>query len=228
MNKNWFLLPLIAMLLVACSQPSVVISSEKMLESGYSSYKTYAFVPTSDTNYGKMINRAVFVPALKAEAIALIEKRGLKLDTINPDCLFTYHLVLARNYDVKSEQLIGYNQQVVSAAAMGSTFFGAMPGVAIGAGSGGVVGGSNVRAGTEIGSDRYTFSSFNRPYSYQGKIQVDTLREGTLVIDMVDAASNRVAWRCVAQGSKEEAQKLPPDVAVKKYLPLMIKKMPRK
>lgn len=234
MNRKWSLLPLFTLLMASCSQPAVLISSEEMLESGYGSYKTYAFIPTTDTMYGKMINRAVFVPALVKEATMLLEKKGFKLDTLHPDVLFTYHLVIARNYDANSEQKVVYNQQVTAASAMPTSMYGygygtgAYPGVTIGGGSGGVYGSTTMRTGTEQGSGYYSFSSDNRPYSYQGKINIDTLREGTMVIDMLDAASKRVAWRCVAQGTKKETEKLPPDVAVKTYLPLMFKKMPRK
>lgn len=226
-----FALPL---LLAACAAPAIKITSEEMLDKGYGSYKTYAFIPTTDTMYGKMLNRAVFVPALIKEATEQLEKRGFKLDTLHPDVLFTYHLVLARNYDASAEQKVVYNQQVSSAASMPTSMYGygygtgTYPGITIGGGSGGVYGSNTMRTGTAPGSGYYSFSSDNRPYSYQGKIAIDTLREGTLVIDMFDAASKRVAWRCVAEGTKKETEKLPPDVAVKTYLPMMMKKLPRK
>ena len=41
----------------------------------------------------------------------------------------------------------------------------------------------------------YTFSSHNRPVTYGGNINIDTLHEGSLVIDIIDNTTRSVIWR---------------------------------
>jgi hypothetical protein len=211
---------LMVLLLFACAKPSVLFSTEEMLESGYSTYHKYAFLPTTDTQYAKMINRQVFAPALVQEARTQLEKKGFVLDTAHPDVLFTYHLVMKRKFDAGSEQQVVYNQQVYNSATI--------PTYNTYSGGSGISGGTYMRGGTGPNEDIYYFSSDNRPYTYNGKIMIDTLREGSMVIDMIDVKLKTVVWRSTAQGTKAEAEKLAPDEAVRQYLPAMLKKLPRK
>ena len=55
----------------------------------------------------------------------------------------------------------------------------------------------------------YTFSSDNRPVTYAGKLNVDTLREGSLVIDMIDTKKGDVIWRSAMQGTTPETYQQP-------------------
>lgn len=218
MVKIYGALLIAATLIVACGKPSVLFSSEKMLKNGYGAYKTYAFLPTTDTLYAKMINRQVLVPALVKEARAALEKKGLVLDTAKPDCLFTYHLVVKRNYEVSQQQYTGYNAQTYNPATvpMSTTS------------SSAISVNSYQRTGTGPYSDVAHYSSDNKPYSYAGKVQIDTLREGSMVIDMIDAKTREVIWRSVAEGTKYESEKLTPEKAAEIYVPVMLKKLPRK
>lgn len=208
----------LAIFLAACSKPSVMFSSEKLITDGYANYKTYAFLPTSDTQYAKMVNRAALVPALKEEAMKELAAKGFTLDTQNPDVLFTYHLVMNRKYDVDRQQNIAYNNTATNVANVPMYNYS----------NSAVLGSTVVRSGTAPGSDVYYFSSDNRPYSYGGAVQIDTLRTGSMVIDMIDAKTKKVVWRSVAEGTKYESEKLPPEKAVKTYLPKMLKGLPRK
>lgn len=209
---------IVSSLLVACAKPSVLFSSEKMLDNGYSAYKTYAFLPTTDTQYAKLINRQVLVPALVKEARAALEKKGLVLDTAKPDCLFTYHLVVNRNYDVSQQQYTGYNAQTYNPATV-PMYTTSSSAISVN---------SYQRTGTGPYSDVAHFSSDNKPYSYAGKVQIDTLREGSMVIDMIDTKTRKVIWRSIAEGTKYESEKLSPEKAAEIYVPVMLKKLPRK
>jgi hypothetical protein len=218
MNNKVSAMLAIMVLISACAKPTVLFSSEKMLDKGYDAYKTYAFLPTTDTQYAKMINRQILVPALVKEARISLEKKGLVLDTAKPDCLFTYHLVLKRNYEVSQQQYTGYNAQTYNAGTvpMNTT------------GSSAISVNSYQRTGTEPYANVAHFSSDNKPYSYSGKVQIDTLREGSMVIDMIDAKTRKIIWRSVAEGTKYESEKLSPDKAAELYIPVMLKKLPRK
>lgn len=218
MRSKHFLLLIIVNTFLACGKPSVLYSTEKMMDNGYNSYKTYAFLPTTDTLYAKMVDRKALVTAMVKEAKATFEKKGMVLDTTNPDCLFTYHLVLNRKYDANQEKFTGYNAQTYNAATIpmyqtsNST----------------ISGGSYMRTSTDPYSDVAYFSSDNRPYTYNGKIIIDTLREGSMIIDMIDAKTRKVIWRSLATGTKYESDKLSPDKAAEVYIPSMLKKLPRK
>jgi hypothetical protein len=216
--KLFISLSLFSLLVLSCGKPSVLYSSEKMSEKSFSEYKTYAFIPTTDTQYAKMINRQVLVPAMVKEARAVIEKKGLKLDTTNPDCLFTYHLVMNRKYEANQEKFTGYNAQTYNPATipMYQTSNSA------------ISGGTYMRTSTDPYANVAYFSSDNRPYSYTGALHIDTLREGSMVIDMIDAKTRKVVWRSTAQGKKYEDEKLSPEKAAGVYIPAMLKKLPRK
>jgi hypothetical protein len=217
-NTGALLIAFTIFLISACSSSSVKFSNEKILDKGYDAYKTYAFLPTTDTNYAKLVNRQRLVPLLVTEGSAALVKKGFTLDTLNPDCLFTYQLVTRRKYEANSQKETVYNQQVMNIAAV--------PGYSNS--SSGFSGSSTMRAGTAPGSNVYYFSSDNRPYTYNGKMYIDTLREGSMVIDMIDAKTKKIIWRSVAEGKKQESALPPLEQIVKYIIPEMLKKLPRK
>ncbi len=208
-----------AITLTACGSSNMNFSSEKMMDKGYGAYKTYAFLPTTDTNYAKLVNRQQLVPLLVDEATKELNKKGLQLDTANPDCLFTYHLVVNRKYEVNTNTETVYNPQVMNAASV--------PYYTNTSGSG-VSGSTTMRAGTAPGSGVYYFSSDNRPYTYNGKMTIDTLRDGSMVIDMIDARTKKIIWRSVAQGKNGESNRPELSKTVQYVIPQMLKKLPRK
>ena len=209
---------LLALIVVACSKPAAIFSSEKLIPSGYDAYKTYAFVPTTDTNYARIINRQVLVPLLIEEATRQLNAKGLTLDTAHPDCLFTYNLVVQRDMNASRDQMVAYKPQYYNA--------GEIPNVnSYGVG---ITGASAVRAGTDPGSGYYYYSSDNRPYSYAGKTIVDTMREGTMVIDMIDAKTREVIWRSKVESKRQESMVLTLKEAQQYYIPKMLKDLPRK
>lgn len=216
--KNKFSLMLVAIVvLCSCGNPSQMFSSEKMLDSGYDAYQTYAFLPTTDTMYAKMVDRKALVPILSEEAVKQLEKKGMRLDNTNPDCLFTYRLVVSRQYEAGRQEHVAYNPQVYNAASTPIIYSDA-------------AGASYVRSGSGFGhnQDVYYFSSNNRPYTYSGDLMIDTLREGSMVIDMIDAKTNKVIWRSVAESKRKESEKRTIEEAVSETLPKMFRNLPRK
>jgi len=74
----------------------------------------------------------------------------------------------------------------------------------------------------------YTFSSNNRPAVYGGKINVDTLRQGSLIIDMIDIKENKVVWHAVAKGERKESYSQPQPEMIEYAVQKMFKKFPKK
>jgi hypothetical protein len=217
--KIIFPLIIVVLILTACGSAPFTFSSEKMLEKGYNTYKTYAFLPTTDTNYTKLVNRQQLVPLLVSGVMAELNDKGMKLDTLNPDCLFTYQLVVNRKYEANATSHTVYNNQPVNIASVPTynTYSGS-----------GISGSTTMRAGTAPGSQVYYFSSDNRPYTYNGKTTIDTLREGSMVIDMIDAKSKKIIWRSVVQSKQHETNRPDMKQTADYIIPEMLKKLPRK
>ena len=102
MKNNYLVFIALAVVLTACTTSSnISYQSEKTKETDYSKYKTYAWLPTaSDSGYTKILDKATVEKALAVNVSEQLNKRGMVLDTANPDCLFTYTLVMKKTYDV--------------------------------------------------------------------------------------------------------------------------------
>jgi hypothetical protein len=180
----------------ACSTTTDLYKSEKLSESSFKNYKTYAFVPTTDTTYTKMISRKQFEQLLGNEVITRLNKKGMTLDTANPQVFFSYKLIMNRKYEVNQQQEVVYKPHTYTPAFDNEARI-------------------------------YTFSSDNKPVVYAGKINVDTLREGSLVIDMIDVKENKVVWRSTAQGTRPESYQQPTQEFVHEIVRSMFKKFPK-
>ncbi len=73
----------------------------------------------------------------------------------------------------------------------------------------------------------YVFSSDNKPVVYAGKMSIDTLREGSLVIDMIDPKTGAVVWRSSMQGKTLETFQQPSEAGVNEVIHYMFKKFPK-
>lgn len=181
----------------SCSAPPYLYSAENLSQSGYSKYKTYGFLPATDTAYAKNFDKKRIESLMSAAAIKELSKRDMTLTTTNPDCFFTYKLIINRNYAVNQNQQMVYNPEVFTPA---------------------------------FGNDAqiYTFSSNNRPVTYGGKYNIDTLREGSLVIDMIDTKQGNVVWRSTFKGKGPETYQQPSAVVINDIIHGMFKKFPKK
>jgi ribosomal 50S subunit-associated protein YjgA (DUF615 family) len=74
----------------------------------------------------------------------------------------------------------------------------------------------------------YYFSSDNRPEVYNGSAQLESFRDGTMVIDMIDHKTNEVVWRSTAQARKEESSLMDIKSTVQVVIPNMFHKFPVK
>src|SRR5215469_1147255 len=98
-------------LLAGCYGSSNIYKSEKTKGVDFKKYKTYAFSPTKDTAYTSMVNRKNLERNLANAVIIQLSKRGMTLDTLHPDCIFTYTLVMKKSYEVGQKPPEVYNQQ---------------------------------------------------------------------------------------------------------------------
>lgn len=180
----------------SCSPTSDLYKAEKLSDNNFSNYKAYAFMPTNDTAYTKMIDRKPFEKMLGTAVKSELAKRGMHLDTTGPECLFTYTLKMNRNYEANQGQYMEYKPEVYQPAF-------------------------------DNQARVYTFSSENKPVVYAGQLSVDTLREGSLIIDMIDIKENKVIWRATAEGKRPETYQQPSQETVDKIVKTMFKSFPK-
>jgi hypothetical protein len=188
---------IVAVLYSCAAAPSDLFTAEKLSPTGYSAYKTYAFLPTKDTAFTKMFDKKQLESLMSAAAIHELSKKGMVLDTVHPDCLFTYKLIVNRGYEVSQQEEVVYNPNVYTPAF-------------------------------DNDARVYTFSSDNRPVVYNGKMNIDTLREGSMVIDMIDIKTGNVIWRSKGEGKTKETFQQPTPARVTELIHEMFRKFPRR
>jgi hypothetical protein len=200
MKKKYLIVIAVFLLLVACFSPTNnLYQSEKTKGVDFKKYKTYAWLATKDTAYTKMASRKTVEGALASAVILQLSKRGMQLDTLNPDCLFTYDLVLNKTYQVGQEPPPVYAPQSNP---------GTLPG--------------QYNMYYYVPSYDYNYN----PGMYGGSMKVTTFRDGTLVIDMIDRKDNKIVWRSSAQGKVRENDSKGVRPTINEIVPIMFKSFP--
>jgi Domain of unknown function (DUF4136) len=115
MIKKIAIYSLLLIFIAACSSGPNMYSSEKKNGIDFSKYKTYAFLPTKDTSFAKIVNKQKLVAALTEEGFRILDSKGMKYDTIKPDCLFRYSLVMKKDYSVSRDQEVTYSPYIETA-----------------------------------------------------------------------------------------------------------------
>jgi len=185
---------------VACFSPTAnLYNAEKTKGVDFKKYKTYAWLATKDTAYTKLESKKKVESALAAAVKKQLTLRGMILDTVNPDCLFTYKLVLNKTYTLGQEPPPVYAPQSNP---------GALPG--------------------QYDMYYYVPAStaYYNPDLYQGSMKVTTFRDGSLVIDMIDKKDKKIIWRSSAQGKVDEKDRQGVRPTVNEMVPIMFKKFP--
>jgi hypothetical protein len=196
MKRNYFILAII-LFISACKTSIYTYQAEKTKGVDFSKYKTYAFVPTKDTAYSKLMNKENVEKSLAREVINQLSARGMAMDSLQPDCLFTYTLVINRS------QEIGKRPNEVSNLYQYDPLY---------PGSGNI----------------YYYRIDNGPTTYNGNIMVNTFRDGSLVIDMIDRKENKVIWRTSAQAKLNENELRGTKTTIREVVPEMFRKFPVK
>ena len=204
MKKMHLILSIVIFSLVACYPTSNnVYQAESTKGVNFKNYKTYAWLPTKqDTTYIKLADKKVVESALAKAVSQQLTEHGMTMDTVNPDCLFTYTLVLKKTYQVGDNPPPVYANTPNTGPAPGQyNMYYWYP-------------------GTDM--NNYTQNQ------YTGGLQVATFRDGALLIDMIDKKENKIIWRTSAQGSVEEKDRKGPRQTINQIVPIMFKKFPVK
>lgn len=201
-KTNLFLIVLICFLAGCFPSTPNVYQSETTKGVDFGKYKTYAWLPTKDSAYTKLVDKKTVEKALASAVIAQLTTRGMVLDTQNPDCLFTYSLIVVKTYTVG---------EAPPDVAAPTSEVGMIPG--------------------QYNNFYYYTPGQNLNYNpdlYEGSMQVNTFRNGTLVIDMLDTKTAKIIWRSSAQGKVNEKDRKGVKPTVTEIVPPMFKKFPIK
>ncbi|MFI5153555.1 MAG: DUF4136 domain-containing protein [Chitinophagales bacterium] len=118
MKKNYLILIALEFAIMGCFTGSNInYQAEKTKGVDFKKYKTYAWLATKDTAYMKLVDKKTLEKVLATNVIEQLSKRGMVLDTLNPDCLFTYTLVMNKTYQVGQQP-----QDVVNLQAYAPTY----------------------------------------------------------------------------------------------------------
>ena len=200
MKRTSLLICASMIVLVACYSPTAnLYQSEKTPGVEFKSYKTYAWLPTKDTSFTKLASRTTVESALAQAVSQQLNARGMQFDSLTPDCLFTYSLILTKTYEVRPAPPPVYAP---------NSNAGALPG--------------------QYNMYYYVPAStaYYNPDLYEGSMKVATFRDGTLVIDMIDRKTNKIVWRTSAQGKVNEKDRQGVRPTINEVVPAMFKKFP--
>jgi Domain of unknown function (DUF4136) len=119
MKRYRLILFALALIATGCYSTEYAYQSEKTKGTDFSKYRTYAWLATKDTAYTKLVNKKNVEKMLATVVKLELDKRGMKMDTLNPDCLFTYTLVMNKTYDVGDAPPQIYSEQTYAPAYPG-------------------------------------------------------------------------------------------------------------
>lgn len=136
-------------------------------------YRSFAWMPPQGKNATK--SNLAADTKVKDAAVMSLSSKGLRLQPNNPDLLVTYTAVVGRG-----------SKTVYAPTYYGTGFY---PGWGWGGGFG---------YGYGWGGYYRPYYAYGGPYAYYGgetAVGKEHYREGTVIIDLVDARTRRVVWR---------------------------------
>jgi hypothetical protein len=173
-----FILPVIIFIastfFTGCNE-DYTVKSQKDEKFNFKTLKTYAWLPFMDSISARGVDHYQLCNTISSSIDDQLFKRGSKIDTINPDFLVRYSIMLSNSINVVSTPIYDYRP------AVSYGYYGGYYG---GYGSVGVYT-QAVQVGTNVQQVPY--------------------RNGQLVIDIIDHKTNNVVWRGYAYGSKAES-----------------------
>lgn len=85
------------------------IFSDKDESINFNSYKTFAWYPTGNFNYGTGFDNQIIENNIKNNSSKFLELAWLKLDTAAPDLLFEYHIEFKNKTSIEQQPIYSNN-----------------------------------------------------------------------------------------------------------------------
>lgn len=187
---NTGLVLLLVATLSACSSYNYYTAARNKTD--LSAYRTFAWLPpaTMTNKAGAVVKKEVADERVRDAAISALENKGLKFQENNPDLMVSYTTVTGRG--MKTEFYPAY--------------YGGYPGFGLGFGWG-WGGGWGYRPFYGYGGWGWGYPyGYGYGYGGGGYARVP-YKEGTLIIDIMDARSRKLVWRGFGVGELHNPQK---------------------
>ena len=170
MKKQCLMLFTIAFVLSACSSYNYYAVSNKPLTT--QNYHTYAWILEGQSKSTSIYSNDVATDRIVDAASKELESRGLKLDNANPDLLVRYTAVVENQVKYYNEPIY-YNPPYRLSP----------------------------RVGYYRGRAYRYYSYFDSFPIYVGyEVRKIKIKEGNIIIDLIDRKTNKVIWRGWAEG----------------------------
>jgi len=170
MKKQCLMLLTIVFVLSACSSYNYYAVSNKPLTT--QNYHTYAWIPEGQSKSTNIYNNDIATDRIVDAASKELENRGLKLDNANPDILVRYSAVVENQVKYYNEPI--YYQPPYRLSP---------------------------RVGYYRGRAYRYYSYFDPMPIYLGyEARKIKIKEGSIIIDLIDRKTKKVIWRGWAEG----------------------------
>ncbi|PYF75666.1 DUF4136 domain-containing protein [Pedobacter nutrimenti] len=182
MKRIFFLLFTMSIVVSACSSYSYYAVSNKPLSSQH--YRTYAWIPEEQSKTTSFYNNDVATDKIVEAASKELDKKGLSLDNQNPDILVRYTAVVNKEVKTYNEPMY-YNPPARLSP----------------------------RLAYYRGRAFYYYSYYDPFPVYVGsQARRETVKAGSIMIDLIDRKTKKVIWRGWAEGELSNPQKAVDDI----------------
>lgn len=161
---------LLICILAGCTSTQIFSDKDDAID--FNKYKTFAWLPAGNFNYGDGFDNQIIESNIKINASNFLELAWLKADTIAPDLLFEYHFEFKNKTIIEQQPIYKYNHN------NGMYYYG------------------------RYNYNRYNaynpywrHRNMNSPYIIGYKNVPITHEEGTLLISAIDRKTNKLVWR---------------------------------
>jgi hypothetical protein len=209
MNRILLMSALMATLFTRCTTMAIYTDVDKSVN--FKNYKTYAWSPQKHIHKHKnqKFDNDIIEKRIQTNVMDELNKRGLKLDTTNPDIIL--------DFDIMTEKKV---KQDIEPVYINSPYY---------------YRGFNNYNGYRYRNNFYNYGGWNNYYSYgygynMGYRTVNIpYKEGTVIIDIVDADANKLVWKGYAIGELTDPDtfeaELPRDIGkMFKEFPVKVKR----
>jgi hypothetical protein len=164
---------IVVLAFVACGEYNYSVKSEKFKKVDFKAYKSYAWLQTHDSIAINGIDQAKLSTTITDNVDLQFTRRGVAVNTSEPDLLVRYDLVLHN-----------------STAMVSTPIYDTRPQVSYGVGF------------SPYGSYS-SFGVYNQTYQVGTKVEAVNYRNGSLVVEIFERTTGDLLWRGYAYGQKE-------------------------
>jgi Domain of unknown function (DUF4136) len=159
--------------LTACSASDYTVKSEKLKKTDFKTLKSYAWLQTHDSIAINGIDQVKLSTTITDNVDLQFTRRGIVVDTKEPDILVRYDLVLHNSTALVSTPI--YDTRPAVSYGVGYSPYGSYGSVGV----------------------------YTQTYQVGTKVEAVNYRNGSLVVELYERTTGDILWRGYAYGQKE-------------------------